>query len=80
MYKSGTELLKKRGRLEKYGFNWSPVYRRTTVKIVKVNEDLHYIKSISPVDEKQNIIATFNESLYIADKHFYKEKLEYRKN
>ncbi|MCA0152314.1 PaaI family thioesterase [Winogradskyella vincentii] len=170
MYKSGTELLKKYFKVStiyKYGFNWSPMYRRTTAKIVDVSEDLLYIKirlklnwknrnyagtmfggsmlaatdpiymiqllqilgdqyivwdkavdakykkpgkgtiygefiftkeeidsikktvheknqmdltkTMSLVDAEKNIIATFNKTLYIADKDFYKKKLKSRK-
>ena len=170
MYKSGTELLKKYFKVStiyKYGFNWSPMYRRTTAKIVDVSDDLLYIKirlklnwknrnyagtmfggsmlaatdpiymiqllqilgdqyivwdkavdakykkpgkgtiygefiftkeeidsikktvheknqmdltkTMSLVDAEKNIIATFNKTLYIADKDFYKNKLKSRK-
>ncbi len=170
MYKSGTKLLKKYFKVStiyKYGFNWSPMYRRTTAKIVDVSDDLLYIKirlklnwknrnyagtmfggsmlaatdpiymiqllqilgdqyivwdkavdakykkpgkgtiygefiftkeeidsikktvheknqmdltkTMSLVDAEKNIIATFNKTLYIADKDFYKKKLKSRK-
>ncbi|MBV7270095.1 PaaI family thioesterase [Winogradskyella luteola] len=170
MYKSGTELLKrffKASTIYKYGFNWSPMYRRTTAKLIEVSDDLHYVKirlklnwknrnyagsifggsmlaatdpiymiqliqilgddyvvwdkavearykkpakstiygefiftedeietikqnvaehneidilkTMSLVNEEQNIIATFNKTLYIADKRFYKEKLRKRR-
>lgn len=170
MYKSGTKLLKKYFKVStiyKYGFNWSPMYRRTTAKIVDVSDDLLYIKIrlklnwknrnyagtmfggsmlaatdpiymiqllqilgdqyivwdkavdakykkpgkgtiygefiftkeeidsikktvheknhmdltkiMSLVDAEKNIIATFNKTLYIADKDFYKNKLKSRK-
>lgn len=170
MYKSGTKLLKKYFKVStiyKYGFNWSPMYRRTTAKIVDVSDDLSYIKirlklnwknrnyagtmfggsmlaatdpiymiqllqilgdqyivwdkavdakykkpgkgtiygefiftkeeidsikktvheknqmdltkTMSLVDAEKNIIATFNKTLYIADKDFYKNKLKSRK-
>ncbi len=170
MYKSGTELLKrffKVSTIYKYGFNWSPMYRRTTAKLIEVSDDLHYVKirlklnwknrnyagsifggsmlaatdpiymiqliqilgddyvvwdkavearykkpakstiygefiftedeietikqnvakhnetdilkTMSLVNEEQNIIATFNKTLYIADKRFYKEKLRKRR-
>lgn len=169
MYKSGTEFLKrffKVSTIYKYGFNWSPMYRRTTAKLIEVSDDLYYvriqlklnwknrnyagsifggsmlaatdpiymiqliqilgddyvvwdkvvearykkpakstiygefnfsedeikaikdnveanneidiIKTMSLVDEKQNIIATFNKTLYIADKRFYKDKIKQR--
>lgn len=170
MYKSGTKLLKKYFKVStiyKYGFNWSPMYRRTTAKIVDVSDNLSYIKirlklnwknrnyagtmfggsmlaatdpiymiqllqilgdqyivwdkavdakykkpgkgtiygefiftkeeidsikktvheknqmdltkTMSLVDAEKNIIATFNKTLYIADKDFYKNKLKSRK-
>ncbi len=170
MYKSGTELLKrffKVSTIYRYGFNWSPMYRRTTAKLIEVSDDLHYVKirlklnwknrnyagsifggsmlaatdpiymvqllqilgdnyvvwdkavearykkpaksiiygefvftkeeienikqnviknnetdivkTMSLIDNKQNIIATFNKTLYVADKVFYKEKLKKRK-
>jgi acyl-coenzyme A thioesterase PaaI-like protein len=170
MYKSGTEFLKryvKVSTIYKYGFNWSPMYKRTTAKLIEVSDDLHYVKirlklnwknrnyagsifggsmlaatdpiymiqliqilgddyvvwdkavearykkpakstifgefiftkkevetikenvakhnetdilkSMNLVDENENIIATFNKTLYIADKRFYKEKLKKRK-
>ena len=47
MYKSGTEFLKryfKVSTIYKYGFNWSPMYKRTTAKLVEVSDDLHYVK------------------------------------
>ena len=171
MYKLGTEFLKrflKVSTIYKYGFNWSPMYRRTTAKLVEVSDDLHYVKirlklnwrnrnyagsifggsmlaatdpifmiqliqilgddyvvwdksveafykkpakttiygefifssediihikksveennqtdivkTLNLVDEKQNIIATFNKTVYIAKKRFYKEKLKNRKS
>lgn len=169
MYKVATDLLKrffKTATIYKYGFNWSPMYRRTTAKLIEVSDDLHYvkirlklnwknrnyagsifggsmlaatdpiymiqliqilgddfvvwdkaveakykrpaksiihgefiftpeeietikqnvtktketdfIKTMNLVDEKQNIIATFKKTLYIADKAFYKQKLKNR--
>ena len=170
MYKIATDFLKqfiKVSTIYKYGFNWSPMYRRTTAKLIEVSDDLHYvkirlklswknknyagsifggsmlaatdpiymiqliqilgddyvvwdkavearykkpakstiygefifseeevyaikqsvlknnqtdiIKTVDLVDENQNIIATFNKTVYIADKLFYKEKLKARK-
>lgn len=169
MYKVATEFLKrffKASTIYKYGFNWSPMYRRTTAKLIEVSDDLHYVKirlklnwknrnyagsifggsmlaatdpiymiqliqilgddyvvwdkavearykrpgkttiygefifskeeveaiknsvsinkeaditkTMNLTDENQNIIATFNKIIYIADKHFYKEKLKNR--
>ena len=170
MYKSGTKFLKrffKTSTIYKYGFNWSPMYRRTTAKLIDVSDDLHYVKirlklnwknrnyagsifggsmlaatdpiymiqliqilgddyvvwdkavearykrpaksticgeftfsdseikdlkqrvkqekeidihkSMNLVDENQNIIATFKKTLYIAEKEFYKQKINARK-
>ena len=170
MYKSGTEFLKRYFKIStiyKYGFNWSPMYRRTTAKLIEVSEDLHYvkirlklnwknrnyagsifggsmlaatdpvymiqllqilgndyvvwdkavearykkpgkstiygefvftkdeienlkqtvnennetdiIKTMNLVDKDGQVIATFSKTLYIANKHFYKEKLKNRK-
>ncbi|RNC88240.1 MAG: DUF4442 domain-containing protein [Winogradskyella sp.] len=171
MYKSGSAFLRrfmKPSTIYKYLFNWSPMYSRSTAKLIEVSEDLHYvkirmklnwknrnyagsifggsmlsatdpiymvqliqilgddyvvwdksvearykkpakstifgefvftkdeiktikqdvskaneidiIKTMSLIDEKQNIIATFKKTLYIADKTFYKEKLKTRKS
>ena len=47
MYKVATEFLTrfiKPANIYKYGFNWSPMYRRTTAKLVEVSDDLHYVK------------------------------------
>ena len=47
MYKSGTDFLKryfKVSTIYKYGFNWSPMYKRTTAKLIEVSDDLHYVK------------------------------------
>jgi hypothetical protein len=170
MYKVATDFLTrflKPSTIYKYGFNWSPMYRRTTAKLIEVSDDLHIVvirlnlnwknknyagsifggsmlaatdpiymiqliqilgddyvvwdkavearyrkpgksrvygefifskeeikniknniaktqemdivKTMSLVDEKQQIIATFNKTLYIADKQFYKDKLKKRR-
>ena len=47
MYKTATDFLKrffKVSTIYKYGFNWSPMYRRTTAKLIEVSDDLHYVK------------------------------------
>ncbi|WP_299523480.1 DUF4442 domain-containing protein [Winogradskyella sp.] len=170
MYQTATKFLArffKPATIYRYGFNWSPMYSRTTAKLIKVSDDLHYVKirlklswknrnyvgsifggsmlsatdpiymvqliqilgndyvvwdksvdaryrkpakttiygefkftkeeiaaikqkvaehheteivkTMSLVDDKQQIIATFNKTLYIADKGYYKEKLKKRK-
>nr|WP_321245318.1 DUF4442 domain-containing protein [uncultured Psychroserpens sp.] len=170
MYKVATKFLSrffKPSTIYRYGFNWSPMYRRSTAKIIDVSDDLHkvtismkpnwknrnfvgtifggsmlsatdpiymiqlmqilgedyvvwdksveayykkpaksriygefifsaieikylkdsivksnemdIIKTMSLVDGKQNIIATFNKTLYVANKQFYKDKLKKRR-
>lgn len=170
MYKTVTEFLKrffKDATIYKYGFNWSPMYRRTTARLIEVSDDLRYVKiklkpswknlnyagsifggsmlaSTDPIymiqliqilgqdfvvwdktvearykrpakttvygefiftedeitdikeqisskkeieitktmqliDKKENIIAIFSKTLYVADKMFYKQKLKNRK-
>ncbi|WP_336127648.1 DUF4442 domain-containing protein [Mesoflavibacter sp. CH_XMU1422-2] len=47
MYKTATQFLTrflKPSTIYKYGFNWSPMYRRTTAKIISVSDNLHYVK------------------------------------
>lgn len=47
MYKSATNFLErffKTATIYKYGFNWSPMYKRTTAKIIDVSDDLHFVK------------------------------------
>lgn len=169
MYKTATDFLKrfvKPATIYKYGFNWSPMYRRTTAKIIEVSDDLHKVvislklnwknrnyagsifggsmlaatdpiymimliqilgndyvvwdksveatykrpakqqvfgefvftqeevsdlkeairskhevtilKTMNLVDKDDNIVASFNKTLYIADKSYYKEKLKKR--
>ena len=170
MYKIASQFLErffKPSTIYKYGFNWSPMYRRTTAKIIEVSDDLHKVvislnlnwknknyagsmfggsmlsatdpiymiqliqilgddyvvwdksveaqykipaktriygeflftpnelvqikkdvaskneiditKTMHLVDAKQNKIATFKKTLYIADKKYYKQKLKQRK-
>ena len=47
MYKIATEFLTrfvKPAKIYKYGFNLSPMYRRTTAKLIEVSDDLHFVK------------------------------------
>lgn len=47
MYKIVTTFLQrfiKASTIYKYGFNWSPMYKRTTAKLIEVSDDLHYVK------------------------------------
>ncbi|MFK7781732.1 PaaI family thioesterase [Psychroserpens sp.] len=170
MYKTASQFLErffKPATIYKYGFNWSPMYRRTTAKLIDVSDDLHkvvislnlnwknrnyagsmfggsmlsatdpiymiqliqilgddyvvwdksveaqykrpaktriygefifnpkeiehikqdvaakneidIVKIMHLVDDKQNKIATFKKTLYIANKKYYKQKLKQRK-
>ncbi|WP_203257415.1 DUF4442 domain-containing protein [Hyunsoonleella ulvae] len=46
-------------QIYKYGFNWSPMYRRTTAKIIEVSEDLHFVKIKIPLSWKnRNYVGT----------------------
>jgi hypothetical protein len=40
--------------------------------------EIDILKTMHLIDTKQNKIATFNKTLYIADKQFYKQKLKQR--
>mgnify|MGYP001065095209 CR=1 FL=1 len=171
MYKILTEFFQrffKPATIYKYGFNWSPMYRRTTARLIEVSDDLHRVvirlkpswknrnytgtifggsmlsatdpiymiqllqilgknyvvwdkavearyrkpaktiiygefefssaeisdiiqkvsdkkeidvfKTMHLTDIKKNIIATFNKTIYVADKKFYNEKLRRRKS
>lgn len=49
--KIGVKIFKK-STLFKYGFNWSPMYRRTTARIMEISEDLLYINIKIPISYK----------------------------
>ena len=57
----------------KYAFNWSPMYRRTTAKIVDVSEDLHYVKiRIKRSWKNKNYVGTiFGGSMLAATDPIY---------
>jgi len=47
MYRILTNFLKrffKVSTIYKYGFNWSPMYKRSTAKLIEVSDDLHHVK------------------------------------
>jgi len=54
--------------LFKYGFNWSPMYRRTTAKVAKVAPDLSHITIRIPISWKnKNYVGTiFGGSMFSA--------------
>lgn len=41
-------------QIYKYGFNWSPMYRRSTGRIIEVSEDLLYVKVKIPLSWKNS--------------------------
>ncbi len=57
----------------KYAFNWSPMYRRTTAKIVEVSEDLHHVKiRIKRSWKNKNYVGTiFGGSMLAATDPIY---------
>ncbi len=60
MYKAATKFLKRfftEAQIYKYGFNWSPMYRRSTAKLITVSDDLHYIKIRIPLNYKNRNYA-----------------------
>lgn len=47
MYRIATNFLKrflKTSTIYKYGFNWSPMYKRSTAKLIQVSDNLQYVK------------------------------------
>ncbi|MEM6700977.1 MAG: DUF4442 domain-containing protein [Bacteroidota bacterium] len=57
-----------KSNLFKYGFNWSPMYRRSTAKIIEVSEDLLKIRVKLPISYKnRNYVGSiFGGSLFSA--------------
>lgn len=76
MYKTLSKILKtflSDAQIYKYGFNWSPMYRRSTGKIISVSEDLLYIKIKIPLNWKnRNYVGTiFGGSMLSATDPIY---------
>ncbi|MEM9647714.1 MAG: DUF4442 domain-containing protein [Bacteroidota bacterium] len=63
----GTKFIKKH-TLFKYGFNLSPMYRRSTGRIIKVSEDLLHIQVKLPISWKNRnyVNSIFGGSLFSA--------------
>ncbi len=71
MYQQATKFLRlffSDSLIFKYGFNISPMYRRTTGKIIFVSDDLHQIDIIIPISIKnRNYVGSiFGGSLFAA--------------
>lgn len=60
-------------QIYKYGFNWSPMYRRTTGKIIKVSDDLHVVKIKIPISwkNKNYVGSIFGGSMLSATDPIY---------
>lgn len=76
MYKTLTKLLKTfftDAQIYKHGFNWSPMYRRSTGKIVSVSSDLFYVKVKIPISikNKNYVGSIFGGSLFSATDPIY---------
>lgn len=76
MYRTITKIAKRfftDAQIYKYGFNCSPMYRRSTGKILTVSEDLMYVKIKIPLSIKnRNYVGTiFGGSLFSATDPIY---------
>lgn len=76
MYRTLTNTAKRffsDAQIYKYGFNWSPMYRRSTGKVVEVSEDLLYIKVKIPLNWKnRNFVGSiFGGSMLSATDPIY---------
>lgn len=76
MYRTLTNIAKRfftDAQIYKYGFNWSPMYRRTTAKVIEVSEDLHFVKIKIPLSWKnRNYVGTiFGGSMLSATDPIY---------
>lgn len=60
-------------QIYKYGFNWSPMFRRSTGKVIEVSEDLHYVKIKIPISWKnRNFVGSiFGGSMLSATDPIY---------
>jgi len=60
-------------QIYKYGFNLSPMYRRSTGRIIEVSDDLHYVKIKIPLNWKnRNYVGTiFGGSMLSATDPIY---------
>ena len=76
MYRTLTNIAKRffsDAQIYKYGFNWSPMYRRSTGKVIEVSEDLLYIKVKIPLNWKnRNFVGSiFGGSMLSATDPIY---------
>ena len=76
MYRTLTKLLKTfltDAQIYKHGFNWSPMYRRSTGKIIHVSDDLLHIKVKIPfsIKNRNYVGSIFGGSLFSATDPIY---------
>lgn len=76
MYKTVTKIAKRYftdAQIYKYGFNWSPMYRRTTGRVIEVSEDGYYVKIKIPLSlkNKNYMGSIFGGSLFSATDPIY---------
>ncbi|WP_366941118.1 DUF4442 domain-containing protein [uncultured Algibacter sp.] len=76
MYRTLTKIAEKvftDAQIYKYGFNWSPMYRRSTAKIIEVSNDLHCVKIKIPLSWKnKNFVGSiFGGSMLSATDPIY---------
>ena len=76
MYRKLTKLLKTfltDAQIYKHGFNWSPMYRRSTGKIIYVSDDLLHIKVKIPfsIKNRNYVGSIFGGSLFSATDPIY---------
>ena len=76
MYRTLTNIAKRffsDAQIYKYGFNWSPMYRRSTGKVIEVSEDLLFIKIKIPLNWKnRNFVGSiFGGSMLSATDPIY---------
>ncbi|MEL6539011.1 MAG: DUF4442 domain-containing protein [Bacteroidota bacterium] len=70
-YKSATEIGEKlvgKHNVFRFGFNWSPMYRRSTARVTEVSKDLSHIKIKLPISWKNRNYANsiFGGSMFSA--------------
>ncbi|MEP2279316.1 DUF4442 domain-containing protein [Maribacter sp.] len=58
----------KKNTIFKYGFNLSPMYKRSTAKLIEVSEDLLHVKIIVPISYKNKnyVNSIFGGSMFSA--------------
>lgn len=76
MYKTATNFLKKFmpiSAIFKYGFNVSPMYRRTTARIIEISDDVKKVKIKVPLSYKNKnyVGAIFGGSMFSATDPIY---------